>query len=281
VRGISASRMYDADNMTWTEVGRSEGEAWMQAGDKRQVRAEVSHGQTRPDSSAVPILGPTQFGSVQDASYVETWDGTTVLRQYQPPFSTVEAETSDRRQLKGEGLLGTEFSMQLPWDEESEADLQGMRKTIDRNPLDPAVLAKQTLSARRVVLGTGTEAMELTVDIVDVPNNGGIVRTEIFWFDPRRGYGLLARQNVLSSGGTNLRKQTLVVESMVEAAPGVFYPAQAVMLWEEGGNPFMWEEFAASKVTANETLDVPAFKLEFPQGIRVMDYKNGIGKVRE
>ena len=67
---------------------------------------------------------------------------------------------------------------------------------------------------------------------------------------------------------------------MAEVTPGVFYPSKAVRYFEGNGVPLGWEEFQAQTVTANESLPEGFFHIEFPHGIAVKDWKNGIATKR-
>ena len=111
--------------------------------------------------------------------------------------------------------------MQLPWDEESSQDLQGSHKTIDRYPLDSAVLAQMKLSARQVLLAGGRDAIELDIK---TPDEEGMQHSETFWFDAPRGYGLLARLDTISFNGQIEARTVYVVDEMTQAGPGIFYP---------------------------------------------------------
>src|SRR6201999_1786238 len=140
VRSIDASRWYDPSTKTFNGSAFTRGEAWLEPGPARRFRAEASDGQTRS------LQDSGQLGPPKDATFTETWDGTTTLREYRPPFSTPGGETFNSRYLKAQSLAGGDFSMQLLWDQESSSDQNGATHfTIDRNPLDPAVLSKMDL----------------------------------------------------------------------------------------------------------------------------------------
>lgn len=271
VVGSEMTAMYDPVKKAWTDIAHDRGQAWAEAAHQRRVRVEVTHGQSL-------IVNQNGFSPLHDESYLEAWDGTTLYRQYGPPDSDAAGETFITRYLKGDTLLGADFSMQLPWDLETAQDLHGMRKTIDRYPLDPAMLSLMKLSARRVMLKGGVEAMELVVEMPD----DRAARKETFWFDPHRGYGLLARRDVLSINGVEARRMTRRIDQLVESVPGVFYPSMAEMYWEQQGIPVEWSKFEAAKVTANEEFPDTLFTIQFPAGIQIRDFdKNGTGKKRE
>ncbi len=262
--------MYDPQQKRWLEPSRAEGEAWAEAALPRRERAVVTHAQTR-------VMSGNGFGNLQDESFVEAWDGKTLFRQFGPPDSDPAGETFVTRYLKGDTLLGADYSMQLSWDIETAQDDRGPRTTIDRNPLAAATLSQMKLSARRVKWPSGTEAMELAVEIPD----DSIGRRETFWFDPNRGYALLARQDVLSSKGVELHRITRRIDQLAEPLPGVFYPAKAEMYWEQRGIPVIWGTFEAMKITANETQPDAFFQLDFPADLVIRDFdKNGRGTKR-
>lgn len=267
VHAIGAARMYDQAGHAWGGTYFSKGQAWLEAGPNRRARTEVDRAQTM-------ILQPSGgFGPPTDVSFVETWDGAITMREYRPPFSQPRGETFNTRDLSdGDGISGAKFSMQVPWDEETSADQHGSHKTIDRNPLDSGVLSKMSLSAERVQLTPGQAAMELTVTIPDPV----IQRVETFWFDPQRGYALLARRNTTKFRNMDMSRQTYVIESLAEAGPGIFYPVKAQSIWTLQGNPLQWEIFVATEVVANEAFDAGHFHLTFTPGIDVYDYKNGV-----
>ena len=263
-------RVHDFQAKSWLSPVLVQGQIWAQAGAQWLVRDQVTLGQEY-------ILGEQgSFHRDVAKSYVEAWDGATLYRLYGPPLSPISAETFDTRYLHGEGLLAKQYSMQLPWDEETASDLHGTRKTIDRYPLAPAVLTQTKLSARHVLLSDGQDAMELEV----VNPDTAIQRVETFWFDPQRGYGLLARRDATSLKGRIVRTITRRIDQLTEASPGIFYPSKAQMFWEEQGTPFQWEQFDASQVTANEPLAASSFHIDFPAGIQIVDFKDGRGTKR-
>jgi len=265
------SRMYDLTKKTWMDPLGGQGQAWIEATSPRRARIEVVEDRTR---NFLPFGPPAP---VQFSSYVETWNGLSVYRVYGPPNSPASGETVNSRDLKSEELVGRDFSLQLPWDQETASDSEGRQiKTIDDNPLEPAAMAKLKLSARRVILDSNAQMVELSI----ANPIGGIDRLETFWFDPNHGWGLVARRDTMSLHGMLVRQITRVVHEMTQAAPGIFYPTKAVMYWEERGNPLIWEHFDASSVVANEPLDPKIFNLEFPKGMRVIDYIGAIGEKR-
>jgi hypothetical protein len=273
VHSVDAARSYDPPTKTFNISAFTRGEAWMESGPARRFRADAADGQTRS------VQDSGQLGPPKDATFTETWDGTTTLREYRQPFSSPGGETFNTRYLKAQSLAGADFSMQLLWDQESTSDQNGngSHLTIDRNPLDPTVLAKMNLSARRVELRQGQIAMELTVNIPD-PH---VRRVETFWFDPQRGYALLARRNLLFLADAEMIRQTYVIESLTEAAPGIYYPTKAQSLMKLRGTPVIWENFAASQAVANEPFDPSKFQLIFTPGIQIYDFNNGIGAKRK
>jgi len=149
---------------------------------------------------------------------------------------------------------------------------------MDRYPLDPTTLSQMKLSARHVKLQSGMEATELAVEMPD----DGVSRKEAFWFDAHRGYGLVARRDIISIKGVEVRRITRRIDQLVEPLPGIFYPSSAEMYWEQRGTPVAWSIFVATRVGANEKHPDAFFKLEFPIGISITDYdKHGLGKKRE
>jgi RNA polymerase sigma factor (sigma-70 family) len=257
----------------WVDPVHTIGQAWVEAAPPKRARIEIARGrlpQMHIGDKAMPV---------KDGSYFECWDGTTTTRRFGPPLSQNSGEVYDSRSLLGEELLGKDYSMQLAWDNETSADLQGHHVIFDRYPLDPAVLAQMKLSARRVVLGGGQNAMEL---IEEIPREKAPRQhTETFWFDAQRGYGLLARSKTISMNGAVVSRVTYLIDELTQAAPGVFYPSHAEMYWEMRGQPVFWEYFEATSVSANEPLSDALFKLDLPRGMKVYDYINNIGTKRD
>ena len=92
----------------------------------------------------------------------------------------------------------------------------------------------------------------------------------------------MARSDVLSIKGVEVRRITRRIDQLVEPVPGVFYPSKAEMYWEQNGTPVAWGEFEAVKVSANEKQADSFFQLVFPSGIQITDFdKNGRGQKRD
>ncbi len=262
---------YDQQNRHWLAPLSSWGEAWTQSGPQRKTRVEIARGQRLIVQEGKPL-------PVRTESYVECWNGSTTFRKYGPPLSSASGETFNKRYLYEESLLGRDWSMQLPWDEESSADMQGSHKTIDRYSLDPAVLAKMNLSAREVLLAGGRDAMELDIK---TPNEVQMQHNETFWFNATRGYGLLARLDTISLNGSIVVRTVYLIDDITQAGPGIFYPTAGEKFLEMRGQPIYWERFDATSVVANEPLSDASFRVDFPSGMPVRDFIDNIGTKRD
>lgn len=273
VTAATSYSMYDQQKSAWIAPLNMKGQIWAQVAQPRKIRIQA----TRAAEQVIqpPFKNPPDF---RDESYLETWDGKTTYRQFGPPLSQFSGETYDTRSLHAESLLGSDFSMQLPWDEESSQDLQGSHKTIDRYPLDPAVLAQMKLSAREVLLAGGTDAMELEIKS---PAEEGEQHSETFWFDAKRGYGLVARMDTISMNGRLLARTVYIVDEMMQAGPGIYYPSAGEKYLEMQSQPIYWESFEATSVVANEPLTDASFHIDFPRGMPVRDFIDNIGTKRD
>ena len=273
VTASTSYSMFDQQKSAWMAPLNMKGQIWAQAAQPRKIRIQT----TRAAEQVVqpPFKNPPDF---RDESYLETWDGKTTYRQFGPPLSQFSGETYDTRSLHAESLLGSDFSMQLPWDEESSQDLQGSHKTIDRYPLDSAVLAQMKLSAREVLLAGGTDAMELDIKS---PAEEGEQHSETFWFDAKSGYGLLARMDTISINGRLVARTVYIVDEMIQAGPGIFYPSAGERYLEMRSQPIYWVRFDATSVVANEPLSDASFHIDFPLGMPVRDFIDNNGTKRD
>ena len=258
----------DFETGKWSTPAQISGEAWADAGPLRQMRVNIATGHVIVMNSQPAVWAP--------ASFVESWDGFSTNRLYGPPHSTPSAETFDNRFLHGEEIVGASFSMQLNWEKETSADQKGVQITFDRNALASTTLSQMKLSASRVVLDFGQEALELDVSVP----LAGAERSRRYWFDPTHGYGLLASKTSVSLNGRVLRSDVARIDRLADAGDGVFYPAEGRSWTEYMGRPMSENHFQATKVIANETIKPELFKIAFPIGITITDYVKGLGHRR-
>jgi RNA polymerase sigma factor (sigma-70 family) len=274
IAATAITRMYDQQNNVWMAPATTQGQIWAQVAQSKKIRIEVMRA-PEPVVQVPPFKSRPEF---RDQSYRESWDGKVTYRQFGPPLSQVSGETYNTRSLHAESLLGSDFSMQLPWDEESSADLKGSRKTIDRYPLDPAVLAQMKLSAREILLAGGRDATELDIK---TPDEEGEQHNETFWFDAKHGYGLFARLDTISMNGRIVIRTVYLIDDMTQAGPSIFYPVAGEKFLEMQGRPIYWERFDATSVVANEPLSDASFRIDFSRGMPVRDFIDNIGTRRD
>jgi hypothetical protein len=136
------------------------------------------------------------------------------------------------------------------------------------------------LKARRVTLVGGVRAMELDVEI---PNDGvaapkdNLQRSARFWFDPARGYGMLGREEDESLNGEVVMQRRWVIDQLLDAGHGVFVPRHGIECWLVRGYLAFFDEYTATQATANEAFEPSLFSVQFPKGVRIVDFKKGIG----
>lgn len=95
-------------------------------------------------------------------------------------------------------------------------------------------------------------------------------RDAILWLDPARGYAFLGNRSVTAGKVTTESHVTKVVE----AGPGIWYPAEAYLERDMPGNKGVRERvyYRASKVVANDPkFDEAIFKFSFPPNCRIED----------
>src|ERR1035437_3326879 len=126
----------------------------------------------------------------------------------------------------------------------------------------------------------GVPATEIITELlVRIPDKA-IDRTETFWFvmaggGDRKGYALIGRVDSLSLQGKEIRRIERIITHADEAAPGVFYPTEATMVWTERGKLFARERYEAKTVVANDAALAGDYKLVFPADVEVMELKRG------
>lgn len=110
----------------------------------------------------------------------------------------------------------------------------------------------------------GTPCIEFQVIL---PNG---IRALAYYFDPARGYAPLKCER---AGGDGVVAYSWSVQSLVEAAPGVFYPTSATREYTlHGGELNAQVMYQASSVVANDPkFSDDLFMLEFPPKTRVRD----------
>ena len=241
------------------------GKGWMEAGMPQRFRVEISLQRTPWVDGARPYL---------DDSFVATWDGAAARILHGPPHAGVRGEIGKNEGYgEGSGILGRGFSMQLMQDLVTIENGQEMKS----HPLGALELRGMKLMGRRVVMN-GREVMELETRFHVPARFEGAQRRNIerlakrYWFDAARGYALMGYQEQLD-GEEPLEE--LVVDEVVEAAPGVFYPGHARRVIYsrdvQGGSLHLFgrEEFRATRVVANQAVDASMFRLEFPAAVSV------------
>ncbi len=257
LQGEATSDEWDPTTQGWWHHFSVAGSAWLEAAPPRRARIRVNLQQTPVIAGDVPFTYE---------SYTEVWDGTALRRLMDPgdPRPPAEGQILHSRELNGEGVTGHFYSMQLMWTEA----YSGERKVVDRYELDAAWLAIMDQAARRVVLSGGQKAVELTLAHTWQLKTGPIRVTYQYWFDPERGYGMLGSRESNDRNGSGGES---IIDRLVEAAPGVFYPAAARGQSWFDGKPSMRRTFKARQVIANQPIPPARFILDFPPGLPVRE----------
>ncbi|MGN6367197.1 MAG: RNA polymerase sigma factor [Phycisphaerae bacterium] len=233
-----------------------------------RFRMDISLGRPPWPSAESPRFG--------DDSFTEVWDGAKTRILHGPPHASPRGEIfNGKSHPDGRRLFGIEFSTQ--W-------LKDVRILNDNGayfvngPFDEHSLSQLRLAARRVIINHH-EAVELQSHF-KLPASLAEPHRRIlekfaytYWFDPARGYALLAYQD--SFDEKHIAEQR-VIDELTEAAPGVFYPAHARIISYARNSSHEWHlfytgEFHATRVIANQPLDPTLFHLTFPPNISVTD----------
>jgi hypothetical protein len=94
------------------------------------------------------------------------------------------------------------------------------------------------------------------------------------WFDPRVNY-LISRKILSRNEKGKPFVATTEVERFIEAAPGVYFPANVTHTWRTDGRMNRREVSVIKDVRANHTLPAEIFQLGFQPGTQVLDSTEG------
>lgn len=101
-----------------------------------------------------------------------------------------------------------------------------------------------------------------------------------YWFDLEHGYAFRGRlQTRTEKDGRKVLSESTVVTRVVEAAPGIWFPAEAtqVFSWPEPDRPDIRTVFKASQVKANDpSFDEEIFTVPIPPDYLVNDTVSGV-----
>jgi RNA polymerase sigma-70 factor (ECF subfamily) len=235
-----------------------EGRAWVETTPPRRSRIEVSRYRdagAQAGNDAAP----------REQSFVEVWDGEKTRLLYGPPLSPPAAAVRSERQPIQDLLAGSDFSLQL---------LHGPSLLHNQTP-GPHPLARESfygyvVTARRVMLQGDKEAVEFSMN---PPRQDKVQQT--FWLDPQRGHALLGARRIYTAPEVP-RTETVVVDTLEEVAPGIFFPKTAhSATWDpKTGAVTSRTEFEARQVVVNQLIPENTFDLAFPSGVAVRDFGN-------
>ena len=120
-----------------------------------------------------------------------------------------------------------------------------------------------------LAVATSTSTVNSVPCVVVTVSKAGNPR-EKWYFDPQRAYALVSKQKLNEQ---QVVTNELVVEQMVEASPGIFYPTRCTRIdRKEDGTPWRRLKYNATEVTVNSpSFSEDIFEMRWPAGTVVHD----------
>jgi hypothetical protein len=249
VSGVETGRGWDAAAHEWYDAGELvRGEAW--------ISLEPGNERERLETMKAAINHETHAKTITRS--VALWDGhrTLTLEKGMNGVGLARLSIAAVRDLEAEaGATGSHANIRL-------AEFHGMEGdgTTWHNgyELDPAMFAGYALKASRVMLEDGRDAVELELR----PNLANLHYIR-YWFDERHGYAMVGKQE--GSDDRAYKISEMMVEELVEAAPGIYYPARIRGGYFFGEDDQQTYEWKLLKVEANQTIAEEQFVLVLPE----------------